>query len=70
MSSKLPKNLQLQRADGPIDRKVLEDVENKLVKRKMAKMVEKRITKPHWIKNKLGTLILPSYSSIFKKPKK
>ena len=45
MSSKLPKNLQLQRADGPIDRKVLEDVENKLVKRKMAKMVEKKDNK-------------------------
>ena len=42
MSSKLPKSYQLQRADGPIDRKVLEDVEKRLVKRKM---VEKKDNK-------------------------
>ena len=41
VSSRLPKDFQLQRADGPINRKVLEDVEDKLVKRKMVKMVEK-----------------------------
>ena len=41
MYSRLPKDFQLQRADGPIDRKVLEDVEDKLMARKMAKMVEK-----------------------------